>query len=156
MPRIPSFHEFMVERLGDPRRPLRLLHNFFVRPLLAGSFVGFWRRWNPPFLYVCLFFVYRPLRLYLPRPAALFATFLVSGFVLHDIPFGNGIDILRGRPEVPKVTLLLGIFGLLALVTAALRIDLSPRPSWVRAAANLLLLAVGFGVQKAILALVSG
>jgi hypothetical protein len=31
MRRIPSFHEFMVERLGDPRRPLLLLHNLFVR-----------------------------------------------------------------------------------------------------------------------------
>ena len=59
MRRTPSFHEFMVERLRDPTRPWRLLHNFFVRPLLAGSFVGFWRRWNPPYLYVCLFFVYR-------------------------------------------------------------------------------------------------
>ena len=155
MRRTPSFHEFMVERLGDLRRPLCLLNNFFVRPLCAGSFLGFWQRWNPPFIYVCLFYVYRPLRRVLPRPVALFATFLVSGFVLHDIPFGNGIDILRGRPEIPKVTLLLGIFGCLTLATAALQLDLTGRPVWVRAGTNLSLLMIGFGVQWALLAAAS-
>jgi len=149
--RTPGFHEFMVERLGDPRRPFGLLYNFFVRPLCAGTFAGFWRRWNPPYIYLCLFFVYRPLRRLLPRPSATFATFLVSGFVLHDLPFGNGMDILRGQLEVPKVTLLFAIFACLVLLTGALRLDLSAHSACVRASANLSLLCIGFAAQWALL-----
>jgi hypothetical protein len=150
--RTPGFHEFMVERLGSPSRPVRFLGNFFVRPLCAGTFAGFWRRWNPPFVYVCLFYVYRPLRRLLPRPAAAFATFLLSGFVLHDVPFGDGIDVVMGRPAVPRVTLLLGIFGCLALLTSALRLDVADYPAWFRAGVYLSLLAIGFGLRWVLLA----
>jgi hypothetical protein len=137
----------MVQRLGNPKWPLSFLCNFFVRPLCAGSFAGFWQRWNPPFIYVCLFYVYRPLRLILPRTIATLVTFLVSGFVLHELPFGDGIAIVSGSLKVPKVALLLAIFGCLALISSALRLDFTDRPAWVRAGSNLLLLASGFAIR---------
>jgi hypothetical protein len=126
-PQLPRVHGRTIGRHAASPAPAAQL----LRPPSARRFVC-WvlEALEPPFLYVYCSSCIAPLRLYFPRPAALFATFLVSGFVLHDIPFGNRIDIFRGRPEVPQVTLLLGIFGLLALVTAALRIDLSPQPSW--------------------------
>src|SRR5262249_1442167 len=110
--RTPGFHEFLVRRLGDPRRhPWRFLRNFFVRPLCAGSFAEFWRLWNPVYGYVLLFFIYRPLRRHVPRPVAVYLAFLASGFLLHDLPFNLSVDLSRGRIGIPAVTLLFAIFG---------------------------------------------
>jgi hypothetical protein len=103
----PGFHNFIVRRLGDPRqRPLRFLWNFFIRPLYARSFTEFWQNWNPVYGYVLLFYFYRPLRRYVPRPVAVYLTFLGSGFLLHDVPFNLSADFFRGRLEIPAVTLL--------------------------------------------------
>ena len=41
----------------------------------------FWRLWNPIFGYVLIFFVYRPLRRRMPRPVAVYRTFLTSGLL---------------------------------------------------------------------------
>jgi len=93
----PDFHRFLVRRLGSPRKPVRLLANAFVRPLLAPSFGAFWREWNPPLGYVLLFWVYRPLRRYLPRQLSQYVVFLVSG-VLHDA-VANGGAPPRSEPS---------------------------------------------------------
>lgn len=58
---IPNFHEFLMHRLDHPRNLAQFGAAFFLRPLEAGSFHEFWRRWNPPYQYVLLYFVYRQL-----------------------------------------------------------------------------------------------
>jgi hypothetical protein len=147
--RRPNFHQFLVRRLGSPRRPLHFLINCFVRPLTATSFAGFWRAWNPPLAYVLLFFIYRPLSRLVPRPVARYVAFLASG-VLHDV-VANGDDLLRGRVD-PSGTVLFAILGMITLMTDAVGMDLSRRPAWARMAANLSLLTAGFALRHVVLA----
>src|SRR5215207_840968 len=109
--KIPGFHNFIVRRVGEPKHVLRFARNRFVRPLCASSFSKFWNYWNPVYGYVLLFYMYRPARRFLPRPVAVFLTFLASGFLLHDLPFNISADIYRSRLAVPSVTILFAIFG---------------------------------------------
>jgi len=154
--RTPGFHVFISRRLGDPRHPVRFLRNFFLGPLCSRSFGEFWRLWNPIFGYVLIFFIYRPLRRRMPRPVALYLTFLASGFLLHDLPFNLSADLYRGRLELPAVTLLFAVFGALALLSEGLRIDLSRFPPWTRAASNLGWLTAGYGLRHVLLILIRG
>lgn len=151
---LPGFHTFIVRTVGDPRHPARFCWDWFARPLREASFVGFWRRWNPVYGYVLLYFIYRPLRRVLPRPAAVLATFLVSGFALHDVPFGNGLEILRGQAAVPEVTILMGIFGVMTVASRAAGLDLSAHGWRVRASVNATLLLIGFALRHLILYLI--
>lgn len=152
--RTPGFHRFITHRLGDPRHPARFLRNFFLVPLCSRSFAEFWRLWNPIFGYVLIFFVYRPLRRRMPRPVAVYLTFLTSGFLLHDLPFNLSADLAHGRLEFPAVTLLFAVFGLLTLLSEALGIDLARFPPRVRAASNLAWLTAGYGLRHVLLMLI--
>ena len=150
--KIPGFHEFIVRQVGEPKYVLRFARNWFVRPLCASSFSRFWYYWNPVYGYVLLFYVYRPIRRFLPRPVAVFLTFLVSGLLLHDLPFNISADIYRGQLAVPSVTILFAIFGAFVLISEALHLDLSRYSRWQRAAANLIWLSGGFVLRRIIVA----
>src|ERR1051325_1426586 len=126
----PGFHEFIVRQLGEPKHVLNFARNWFIRPLCAHSFSRFWYYWNPAYGYVLLFYVYWPLRRYFPRPVALLATFLASGFLLHDLPFSISADIYRGHFSIPSVTILMFIFGIFVLIGEALHLDLSRHSPW--------------------------
>jgi hypothetical protein len=157
--RRPGYHAFVRRRLGSPRHPGRFAFNFLVRPLLAPSLGRFCWAWNPPYAYVLRYFVYAPLRgrlPRLPRPLAVYATFLASGLLLHDLPFNLTADWARGQAPVPSVTLLFAILGALTLLSDTLRLDLSRRPGWVRAAANLGWLAAAFALRALVLRLALG
>jgi hypothetical protein len=112
---------------------------------------AFWVLWNPPYGYVLLFFVYRPLRRVMPHSMATYLAFLVSGFLLHDVLFNGDWRLLLGQREIPEVTPLFGIFGALALLSGRLGIDLSARPARVRTAANLAWFAVGYALRSLLL-----
>jgi hypothetical protein len=58
-----------------------------VGPLLAPSFAGFWRRWNPVWGYYLLYWCYRPARRVLPRAAAVLVTFAASGLAHTSSPW---------------------------------------------------------------------
>jgi hypothetical protein len=92
----------------------------------------------------------------MPRPFAVYLTFLASGFLLHDLPFNLSADLYRGRLEFPEVTLLFAVFGALALLSEALGLDLSRFPPWVRAASNLGWLTTGYGLRHILLMLIQG
>lgn len=70
---IPNFHEFLMHRLDHPRNLAQFGAAFFLRPLEAGSFHEFWRRWNPPYLYVLLFSSIGSLRANPPSKSSGFA-----------------------------------------------------------------------------------
>jgi hypothetical protein len=128
--RAPSFHSYVTAQVGSPLRPLAFLHRLLLRPLAAPSPAAFWRQWNPPLGYLLLFHVYRPLRQVLPRHAAALATFIASGFLLHDLP-ANGMGVFNGWADLSG-TLLLALFGLLTGLAQLCHVDLSRRPAWVR------------------------
>src|SRR3954453_14332842 len=52
---------------------------------------------------------FAPLRRLLPRTLALYATFLASRLLLHDLPFNFTADWSRGNVPVPSVTILVAI-----------------------------------------------
>jgi len=110
------------------------------RSLGASSFARFWRFWNPIWGYYLGRYFYRPLDLWQPQPLALLLTFVISG-ALHDL----ATMAVRG-----SVTFLFTPwFFFLAvgvLVGEALRMDLTVRPWWVRAATHLTYLGVCLGL----------
>jgi len=52
----PSFHSFIVNKLGEPRHLFQFCLNWFYKPLIATSFTKFWQYWNPVYGYILLFF----------------------------------------------------------------------------------------------------
>jgi hypothetical protein len=141
-----------VSRLGDPRPFWHFARTWFLKPLGAPSFRAFWTYWNPVYGYVLLYFVYRPLRRYLPRSVATFLTFVVSGLLLHDLPFTISAEIVRGQAVVPSGTILLASFGALVVLSDVLHLDLSRYPRWLRIGANVGWLAAGFVLRRLIVA----
>jgi D-alanyl-lipoteichoic acid acyltransferase DltB (MBOAT superfamily) len=111
--------------------------NFFIRPFGATSFAQFWRLWNPVYGYFLYRFSYRPLSRILPRSAAVLATFVFCGFLLHDLPAW----IITRRVLPPGATIAFIMFGLGAVVSERLRMDLSRWPIVARATLNLAYIA---------------
>jgi hypothetical protein len=143
----PGYHAYVRRRLGSPRHVARFAFLLLVRPLLAPSFARFWWYWNPPYAYVLRYFVYAPLRARVPYRLALYLTFLASGLLLHDLPFNFTADWSRGVTPVPDVTMLFAILGALTLLSETLKVDLSRRSAWARAAANLGWIGAAFAIR---------
>jgi D-alanyl-lipoteichoic acid acyltransferase DltB (MBOAT superfamily) len=126
-----SFQQYLRLRLGPPG--WARWYNFFIRPFGAASFAEFWRRWNPVYGYFLTYYVYRPLSRIVPRPAAMMATFVFCGFALHDLPAW----VASRRVLPPGATITFVLFGLGAILSDALHMDLSAWPFAVRAGVNL-------------------
>src|SRR5690242_13393457 len=71
---------YVEHRLGTGS--VTMARNLLLKPLGAGSFRRFSQCWNPVYGYFLYYFAYRPLRRYLPRPAAVWLTFAACGFFL--------------------------------------------------------------------------
>ena len=106
-----------------------------VRTFGAPSFDQFWRYWNPVYGYL-YYRCYRPLRRFFPRAVCVLLTFAASGFLLHDLPFGWWIRLIRSIETVPFVTLWFCLMGALTLVSRALGWNMSSLPMWVRVTLN--------------------
>jgi MBOAT membrane-bound O-acyltransferase family protein len=130
-----TFQRYLQFRLGAPG--WGRWYKYFVKPFGARSFAEFWRLWNPVYGYFLYHYSYRPLSRVMPRPAAKMATFLLCGFVLHDLPAWA----VARRPLPPGATIAFAFFGLGAIGSEAARMDLSHRPFRARAAVNAAYLA---------------
>jgi D-alanyl-lipoteichoic acid acyltransferase DltB (MBOAT superfamily) len=117
--------------------------NFFVRPFGAPSPAAFWRRWNPVYGYYLYYYVYRPLSRVTPRAAAVLLTFVICGFLLHDLPAW----VFTRRVLPPGATIAFVFFGVGAIASEWLHMDLSRRPVGVRAAVNIAYLAISIGAM---------
>ncbi len=62
---------------------------------------------EPLYGYFLFYWAYKPLRAVLPRPAAAWLTFLVSGLVLHDM---IGWTLGR-RVQAPTMTIMFALLG---------------------------------------------
>jgi len=67
-----------------------------------------------------------------PRPLAMLATFVVCGFVLHDLPAW----LATRRLLPPGATIAFAMFGLGAILSERFHMDLSAWPVPARAAVN--------------------
>jgi uncharacterized membrane protein YeaQ/YmgE (transglycosylase-associated protein family) len=106
--------------------------NFFVRPFGAASFAQFWREWNPVYGYFLYYYSYRPLSRVISRPVAMVATFVICGFLLHDLPAWA----FARKALPPGATIAFVLFGVGAVVGEWLHMDLSRLPILARAAVN--------------------
>jgi len=123
--------EYLRFRLGS-KGGKTAWFNFFIRPFGAASFAKFWRQWNPVYGYYLYYYSYRPLSRIVPRPLAMMATFVVCGFLLHDLP--AWASARRALP--PGATITFVMFGVGAIVGEWLHMDLSRLPIPARAAVN--------------------
>jgi D-alanyl-lipoteichoic acid acyltransferase DltB (MBOAT superfamily) len=117
--------------------------NFFIRPFGASSFAQFWRLWNPVYGYYLYYYAYRPLSRVMPRNAAILATFVACGFFLHDLPAGA----FSRRILPPGATIAFFMFGLGAVASDRLQMDLSRWPIPARAAINIAYVAGCIGAM---------
>ncbi len=115
----------------------RAWFNFFIKPFGAVSFAHFWRLWNPLYGYFLYYYAYRPLSRRIPRSAAVLATFILCGFLLHDVP--AWLAVRRVLP--PGATITFVLFGLGVVISEALHMDLSRWPVAGRVVVNLAYIA---------------
>jgi hypothetical protein len=145
VPRRPGLTAYVEHRLGRGSRTM--LRNWLRRSFGAATFGDFWRYWNPVYGYMLLYFAYRPLRAVVPRPLAVWLTFLACGFVLHDLV--GWLLARQARP--PEMTVLFALFGAAVVLTEALRLDLSRHPLPIRVLANCGWLCGGWALTRLIL-----
>ena len=142
--RRPGFHEYLHRRLG-PRGRGRWAR-FFLHPFTAASFAEFWRRWNPVYGYFLAYYVYRPAARYLPKPAAVMATFVFAGLVMHDLP--AWVVVRRVLP--PGGTIAFTLLGAGLVASQRTGMNLSTRPTGVRVAVNVAYVATCTGLMLVI------
>jgi hypothetical protein len=128
---MPTLHRYLRSRLGAEGGG-KAWFNFFIRPFGASSFAQFWRQWNPLYGYVLYYYSYRPMSWVMPRPMAMFATFVACGFLLHDLPAWA----VTRRVLPPGATIAFTLFGVGALLGERFHMNLSSWPVLARAAVN--------------------
>ena len=97
--------------------------------------------------YVLFYYAYRPLRSVLPRPLAVWLTFVACGFVLHDLVGW----LLARHARAPEMTVLFALFGAAVVLGEALHLDLSSRPLAIRGLANCGWLFGGWALMRLML-----
>ncbi len=108
-----------------------------TRSFGAGSPAEFWRYWNPVYGHILHYRCYRPLRRWFARGPALLLTFAGSGFLLHDLPFGWWLRVLKtGSLPLPFVSLWFVLIGTGVLLAEALGISYDNKRLGVRIVLN--------------------
>ena len=111
---------YLTHLLGDNAG--QQARTWVTRTWAAPDIASFWRFWNPVYGYALNRYAYRPLRGALPRPAALWLTFVACGFVLHDLV---GWALIR-HAHFPEMTLLFAIFGAAVVSAESVGVELGP------------------------------
>jgi hypothetical protein len=132
-----TLSEYIKRRNGASLGSSGSLRKMLYRSLGAGTFIGFWKYWNPLFGYALGRFVYAPLRRWIPSSFAFMLTFIVSG-AIHDLVS----TVLRGSATflfVPWFFLL----SVGALMGRALQMDFSNQSWPIRALVNTAYITTG-------------
>jgi D-alanyl-lipoteichoic acid acyltransferase DltB (MBOAT superfamily) len=120
-----------------------LVQFLFIRPFGAPSLAAFWRRWNPVYGYILYYYSYRPLLQVMPRTAAMMLTFVACGFLLHDLPAW----LFTRQVLPPGATIAFFLFGIGAVISDRVQMDLSRWPVIGRVTVNLTYLAICIGAM---------
>jgi hypothetical protein len=131
----PTLRRYLRFRLGS-RGGGTAWFNFFIKPFGASSFAEFWRWWNPVYGYFLYYYSYRPMSRVMPRPIASFLTFVLCGF-LHDLPAW----VFTRRVLPPGATVTFIMFGLGAVLSETLHMNLARWPVQARIAINVAYIA---------------
>jgi len=143
-----SFSLYLRRRLG-PWGGRRAWFNFFVKPFGATSFAAFWRQWNPVYGYYLNRYSYRPLSRIVGRRGAMFATFVLCGFLLHDLPAWAATR----RVLPPGATIAFTLYGAGAVAAEVLGMDTARLPVASRVSINMAYLAAGIAGMLRVLRL---
>lgn len=112
------------------------LRNMLYRSLGAGKFSVFWQYWNPIWGFYLGKYIFKPLKLILPKALSLIVTFVLFGFI-HDL-----IIMLSKW----KFTLLLTpwflFMSLSMILIDSAKIDYSKFPRIILAILNVLIISV--------------
>jgi len=79
-----TLSEYIEKRNGVPAGNSKSLRNNLYRSLGAKNFAIFWNYWKPIFSYYLGYYIFKPLKMYLPKNIALVFTFLFCG-AFHDL-----------------------------------------------------------------------
>ena len=141
-----TIDRYLQLRLGAGP-PLAMATNMFTRAFTAPSLRTFWWYWNPGYGFYLLTYCYQPLRRVLPPSSALFATFLLCGFLLHDTLYLLPM-LLTGEQSLPLPFVTCWFLFIAAGVTVSdwLRIHFHGVRAPYRVLIHLGFLAVTFGL----------
>ena len=78
-----TLNNYILKRNGVPLGHQKSLKNMLFRSLGAKDFATFWNYWNPIFGYYLGYFIFKPLKKFLPTTMAFVLTFIFCG-ALHD------------------------------------------------------------------------
>lgn len=127
--------------LGHPKSLRKMLYNSFG----AYSFSAFWKYWNPIWSYYLRYFVYRPLRNYLPQKIDVLITFLISGGI-HDL----AVKLLTSQWSL-TITTWFAIMALVVVLESYLHISLKNVSLPIRAMIFLTTIAVSYLLARLLL-----
>lgn len=144
--KMPRLGWYLRRRLG-PLGGRATWFNFFIKPFGATSFAGFWRQWNPVYGYYLNRFSYRPLARIVGRRRAMFATFVLCGFLLHDLP--AWIVVRRALP--PGATIAFTFYGAAAVAGERFHMNTGGLPVGARASINMGYLGAGIAAMLGVL-----
>ena len=134
----PTYRQYERRKLGGHTDSAAGILHMVRRSVLASSFAGFWRNWNPLFSYYLLYYSYRPLQRQLRRSLAVMVTYLLSGAV-HDLAASALL-----RRFVFLFTPTFGLFALWVILEAGLGVSLKNLPPRIRPLYHLGLIAGSF------------
>jgi len=87
-----TLSRYIDKRLGGVQGEIPQLKQMLRKSFTATTFRTFWFYWNPIYSYVLTYYVYRPLKRYMPQRLARILTFIING-VFHDIV----VSLVLGR-----------------------------------------------------------
>ncbi len=126
-----NLSDYVKRRNGVPMGNSHSLRNMLSRSLGAGKFSVFWHYWNPIWGYYLGLYIFKPLKLILPKSLSLILTFVVCGF-LHDLA-----RMLLKWEFILLLTPWFLFMGLSVVLSDYAKIDYSKYPWIVRAGINI-------------------
>ncbi|OIQ41736.1 MAG: acyltransferase [Bacteroidetes bacterium MedPE-SWsnd-G1] len=131
-----NLSDYVKRRNGVPLGHRDSLRNMLYRSLGAGRFSIFWKYWNPIWGYYLGKYIFKPLKLVLPKALALVITFVVCGFI-HDLAV-----ILLKQALFLLLTPWFLCMGIFVVLGDYAKIDYSKLPWIARAFINILIISI--------------
>lgn len=139
-----TLSDYVLKRNGVPPGAKGSLSANLKNAFGAGSYVAFWKHWNPIWGYYLARYVYLPLQRFVPASLAALLTFAASG-AIHDVAIG-----VLGFGWQSFLTLWFFVMGLVFVAAKSSRIEYGHLGFFARVAINVSSIALCFFVASMI------